>query len=269
MITATVEFERGQVEALQRRMAAMQDYTGRSARAVVFATTKDFLFAALAATPTAVPGIDRHGTDRKGKAGVWARIRRAHGRARATMEPETITVGGKARKLKRRRRVTGMAGYIEPLPKMTMVPWATAKKWGMRRQAKAGKRLDLSNEFGATFAQWKSAGVEKNYGKGFAKAGWIGALRTLGVGTGKGCTPMAVGFSDVANMLSAPVPAVSVANQVPYIEELDRGGPRRPPANIMAQALTATLARMDATLERLAAGFEAKWLGGHAREVAA
>lgn len=262
VITATAQFDPVQLAALQRRMAAMRELTGRSQRAVVFATTKEFLFAAIKATPVAETVIPRHGVDSRGKAGVWALIRRGHGKTNVTYAAPRIGKSGKPLKPRGRQKVLGVSG-VDEKARMTLVSWPMAQKWGLRRQNKAGRPFDWTNEFGKTFAQWKGVGLEKNYGKGFARAGWIAALHMLGINRFRAST-MAAQFARVVNMLNAMTVRMEVANQVPYIVQLDQGSAKRAPANILDNAMAATVRKLDENMARIRARMESAWTGGQA-----
>lgn len=102
--------------------------------------------------------------------------------------------------------------------------------------------------------------------RGFAKAGWIGCLKKLGA------SPRSRGgdqnpekrtgeelYNEVLKLSAGDLSSIEVANTTPPIGPLDRGGPSNPPHNIGEQAMRATVARMERSLERLRAKQEARW----------
>ncbi len=101
--------------------------------------------------------------------------------------------------------------------------------------------------------------------RGFAKAGWVGCLRKLGV------RPASVGeanpakrtgeelYNEVLRAEFGDVASIEVANQTPPIAPLDRGGPHNSPHNIGALAMQDALVKMDASLVKLRAKQEAAW----------
>jgi len=101
--------------------------------------------------------------------------------------------------------------------------------------------------------------------RGFAKAGWIGCLRKLGVAarpSGDANPQKRTGelfYNEVLKVDYGDEASVEVANQTPPIEHLDRGGPHNPPANIAVLAMNDALGKMNAALEKLRAKQEAKF----------
>ena len=100
-------------------------------------------------------------------------------------------------------------------------------------------------------------------GKGFAKSGWIKPMRGLGMvvkskagdrGGKKG--PEMGDYKSRKSLLSA---SIEVANQVPYIEELDRGSSQNGAFHIMQKSIDATNAKTKKTLGRLADRRKQKW----------
>jgi len=101
--------------------------------------------------------------------------------------------------------------------------------------------------------------------RGFAKAGWIGCLRRLGVGApsaGDAVPAKRTGeelYNEVLRVDIADMSSVEIANQTPPIVPLDTGGPHNPPHNIGAGALHEALAKMLTALVKLRGRQAATW----------
>ena len=101
--------------------------------------------------------------------------------------------------------------------------------------------------------------------RGFAKAGWVGCLRKLGVGVrapGDNSPSSHAGvalMNEVIKVRFGDIESIEVANQTPPIVHLDQGGPHNPPHNIAARAMHQTLRRMEEQLANLARKQEQRW----------
>jgi len=110
---------------------------------------------------------------------------------------------------------------------------------------------------------WRSGQTVPN--RGFAKAGWIGCLRKLGVGPaapGDASPAKRTGeqlYNEVLSVDLADEASVEVANQTPPIVPLDGGGPHNPPHNIAALSLQDALQKMEAALVKLRERQEQAW----------
>ena len=101
-------------------------------------------------------------------------------------------------------------------------------------------------------------------GRGFARVGWLLGLLRLGVNirfrTGKTPSIKSItGTGDFVDGRRRASPYVEIANQVPYIEKLDRGELGSTPHNIMARAMNATAMKMEQILTRLSSRMAARW----------
>jgi hypothetical protein len=101
-------------------------------------------------------------------------------------------------------------------------------------------------------------------GKGFAKSGWILPMKKLGMkviarhgtrGGGKGPT-----MGDYVKRGNKKKLRIEVANQVPYIQDLDIGSSQNKAYHISQKALDATNHAMGKTIKRLAARQKIQWL---------
>ena len=215
MITANIEFDQKTVRDMNQRMHRMQDLTGRSARAVVYATTKEFGFAAVKATAN----------------------------AKAQENRTALAVGPKKKRGKKdqvlviaRIRRNGVGD-----PKPTPVSLKTAKAWGMRHSIRRGW----------TLSQFHGV-MERVWGRGFGRACWLAAMRHATVPISRTTTPIAMAYSEGYNGLNDGMPNMMLANKAPHIGKLDSGGPGLPPGNIMQQALHMAMAKMDERMQALA-----------------
>lgn len=115
----------------------------------------------------------------------------------------------------------------------------------------------------ATKAKGSSPG-QYPQGRGYARIGWLLALIELGVTItlkiGKAPSVKAITETgDFVDGLKASSPFVEIANQVPYIEKLDRGGPGMNPHNIHARGMADTARKMEETLTKLSQKMAEKW----------
>lgn len=95
-------------------------------------------------------------------------------------------------------------------------------------------------------------------GKAFAKSGWYSAL----AGTkGRASAVRGVGrrFGSFSMTGSGNIVGMVFSNDVPYIGDLDQGGPYNPPANISTKTMHNTERAMEAILDRAAKKYAAKW----------
>ena len=101
----------------------------------------------------------------------------------------------------------------------------------------------------------RKGATRRIFGRGFARAGWLKALRGLGVQVkarwdqfgGK----KAVRLSAFVDGLSSAKPFVIIANQIPMIELLNNKGGRGGQRHFFQKTLTALLIKTETTLERL------------------
>lgn len=103
----------------------------------------------------------------------------------------------------------------------------------------------------------------KTKGRGFAKAGWVKAMMGLGMTVQTSFHAQggkkALALSDFVDKLKAQTPSVLIANEIPYIEELDRGSGQNPPFHILAKATAETANKMEARLTRMGRRMAGKW----------
>ena len=91
-------------------------------------------------------------------------------------------------------------------------------------------------------------------GRGFAKQAWIWTLRSLGYPVRQdypGGTNVAHQYYEHIEEKAWGEYAQEVANQIPYILNLDRGGPNFPPQHIAARAWMKTKGKLKQQLWRL------------------
>ena len=108
---------------------------------------------------------------------------------------------------------------------------------------------------------YKPIGEKTPKGRGFAKAGWLAVLAKLGVKLNSKfpVSQGAVTASDVKKNQGGAKAVISLANQVPYIDALDRGDERNKPGNIQTKAERATLRKMESTLNKQAKKMRKRW----------
>lgn len=113
--------------------------------------------------------------------------------------------------------------------------------------------------------KWSDGDIRRIPNRGFAKSGWMGCLRKLGVpvrASGDASPERQTGallYNEVLQVQARDVDEIEVANQTPPIEPLDAGGPHNPPHNIGARSLAEALARMDKALDKLRKKQDARW----------
>lgn len=101
--------------------------------------------------------------------------------------------------------------------------------------------------------------------RGFAKAGWVRAMKGLGL-TVKAQHHRRGGQQGEAmgifkNGLRAWRPFVDIGNETPYIVLLDRGGEGNRAAHILSRSIADTNKKMTKSLRRLSARQGHKWKG--------
>lgn len=100
-------------------------------------------------------------------------------------------------------------------------------------------------------------------GRGYARIGWVKALVMLGVPIKlKQIKADVVAINktgDFVDGMSHAQPYSEIANRVPYIEKLDKGGPGVTSHNIMARAMAATATSMERTLTKLSERMAKNW----------
>ena len=125
---------------------------------------------------------------------------------------------------------------------------------------------------GKLFWTDEPAGTHKVRGRGLAKAGWLGVLDRLGAhgggGAGISIGALIAGLrqSDVDDQRGRrDTPYIEIANEVPYIDTLDRAGvviegkPYAPAAHIRQKAMNRTRAQLEIDLTKMARKMESKW----------
>lgn len=104
----------------------------------------------------------------------------------------------------------------------------------------------------------------KRRGRGFAKSGWVKALRGLGLSTGatliRGGKGVGLRFGDFKDGRQNVMPFVEVANQVPYITQLDTGSSKNPPYHILSLATNDTMRKMERILNRMSTRMARRWI---------
>ena len=101
-------------------------------------------------------------------------------------------------------------------------------------------------------------------GKGFAKSGWAKAMLSLGMVIRSqhhrrgGRHGLAMG--DFRKYTRRNEAGIEIANQVPYIEELDRGSAQNPAYHILQKSLAQVNTQMEKSLRKLAKRRRRKWL---------
>lgn len=101
--------------------------------------------------------------------------------------------------------------------------------------------------------------IGKGPNRGMARAGWIRPLVQLGK------TPLASyhqrGGKKAYAMGNATIrpDSITITNQVPFIEELDRGSPQNPPSHILQQAINDVSDRMERYLTRQSKRYAKAW----------
>lgn len=102
------------------------------------------------------------------------------------------------------------------------------------------------------------------FGKGFAKSGWAHAMTSLGMVIRSqhhqrgGKHGLAMG--DFKKYTRRNTAGIEVANQVPYIEELDRGSGQNKAYHILQHSLDRTNKQMEKSLDKMARRRKRKWL---------
>jgi len=98
---------------------------------------------------------------------------------------------------------------------------------------------------------------------GFAKSGWVLALQKLGLSTGSGFIKgkgLGLKFGDFKDKRKQRIPSIEVANQIPFIEELDSGSAKNPAHHIMFRAMDKTQRDMERRLSRMAERMAKRWV---------
>jgi hypothetical protein len=164
------------------------------------------------------------------------------------------------------RKFVRSAIAATPVARKGGVRWVYLPK--LTRAMRDGLELVGKIAPGQTWAKAKDIGFSqwRTRGRYFAKSGWVKGARRFGgkrvPKTGRG----SYAFSDLVDRRKASVPYVEIADQVPYIAELDAGtNPnRRPfalqtPQRILNTAFIKTANQLSWYLEKQARAAAARW----------
>jgi hypothetical protein len=222
-----VEFDQGDLARLQGAISAMSTITGRSIRASVQHVTGTLCWGLIHATPN------------------------ARAKRRVVRAPAGLLVDWQRQR--QSRTAAEQAEYaVEVYGQGT--PRKTYIGYGSRAGAMNSSARDIAMR-GLARATWKRA---------YAKAKARGGDPTK-IDSGKGTDAAAAKYSE--GVLRAPridYAEAEIANQLPYVVILDRGGPQTPAHHIMATGAAKAVARQRWILRTMAARYGRAWETGRA-----